>query len=112
MEYLEEFPSLKLTSWCRVRTIQDLLSGFADSDLANSSSLRSTSGNVMIYNKAPIMSLSKMRTTTALSTAEAEYYHDAASMAESKVVYLRKLLEFGFHLNVSDACARTQPRLE
>ena len=45
----------------------------------------------MLYNKAPIMWKSKMQKTTALSTAEAEYY--AASTAGSEVLCLRKLLE-------------------
>ena len=45
----------------------------------------------MLYNKAPIMWKSKMQKTTALSTAEAEYY--AASTAASKVLYLYKLLK-------------------
>ncbi len=91
MEYLEGFPSLKLTHRRRVGAIRDLLSGFADSDWRNSSSRRSTSGNLMLYNKAPIMWKSKMLKTTALSTAEAEYY--AASTAGIEVLYLRKLLE-------------------
>jgi hypothetical protein len=75
----------------RVGAIRDLLSGFTDSDWGNSSSRRSTSGNLMLYNKAPIMWKSKMQKTTALSTAEAEYY--SASTAGSEVLYLRKLLE-------------------
>ena len=45
---------------------------------------------VMLYNKSLIMWKSKMQTTMALSTAEAEYY--SASMADSKVFYLRDLL--------------------
>ena len=68
----------------------DLLSGFADADWGNSSSRRSTSGMVMLYNKSPIMWKSKMQKTTALSTAEAEYY--SASMAGCEVLYLRDLL--------------------
>jgi hypothetical protein len=72
MEYLEWFPSLKFTNQRRVGAIRDLLSGFADSNWGNSSSRRSTSGNLMLYNKAPIMWKSKMQKTTALSTAEAE----------------------------------------
>jgi hypothetical protein len=91
MEYLEGFPSLKLTYRRRIGVRRDLLSGFADSDWGNSSSRRSTSGNLMLYNKAPIMWKSKMQKTTALSTAEAEYY--SASTAASEVLYLRKLLE-------------------
>jgi hypothetical protein len=74
MEYLEGFSSLKLTYRRRKGVIHDLLSGYADSDWGNSSSRRSTSGNLMLYNNSPIMWRSKMQKTTALSTAEAEYF--------------------------------------
>ena len=46
---------------------------------------------VMLYNKSPIMWKSKMQKTTALSTAEAEYY--SASMAGCEVSYLLALLQ-------------------
>jgi hypothetical protein len=91
MEYLEGFPSLKLTYRRRTGAMRDLLSGFAESDWGNSSSRRSTTGNLMLYNKAPIMWKSKMQKSTALSTAEAEY--NAASTAGSEILYLCKLLE-------------------
>ena len=70
----------------------DLLSWYADADWGNSSSRRSTSGmvTVMLYNRLPIMWKSKMQKTTALSTAEAEYY--SASAAGCEVLYLRALL--------------------
>ena len=69
----------------------DLLSGYAHADWGKSSSRRSTSGMVMLYNKSPIMWKSKMQKTTALSTAqEAEYY--SASAAGCEVLYLRALL--------------------
>ncbi len=45
----------------------------------------------MLYNKAPIMWKSKMQKTTALSTAEAEYY--STSTAGTEILYLRALLE-------------------
>ncbi len=45
----------------------------------------------MLYNKAPIMWKSKMQKTTALSTAEAEYYF--ASTAGTEILDLRALLE-------------------
>jgi hypothetical protein len=54
-------------------------------------SRRSTSGTLMLYNKATIMWKSKMQKTTALSTAEAEYY--SASTASTEILYLRALLE-------------------
>jgi hypothetical protein len=44
----------------------------------------------MLYNKSPIVLKSKMQKTTALSTAEAEYY--SASMADCEVLHLRALL--------------------
>ena len=65
MEYLDGFLSLKLTYRRSIGASRDLLSGFADSDWGNSSSRRSTSGNLMLYNKAPIMWKSKMQKTTA-----------------------------------------------
>ena len=45
----------------------------------------------MLNNKAQIMWKSKMQKTTALSTAEVEYY--TASTTGSEVLYLSKLLE-------------------
>jgi hypothetical protein len=90
MEYLEGFPSLKLT-YRRRTGVDDGLSGYADSDWGNSSSRRSTSGNLCFYNRSPISWRSKMQKTTALSTAEAEYY--AASTEATEVLYLRILLE-------------------
>ena len=42
---------------------------------------------VMLYNKSLIVCKSKMQKTTALSTAEAEYY--SASTAATEVLYLR-----------------------
>ena len=45
----------------------------------------------MLYNKSPIMWQSKMQKTTALYTAEAEYY--SASAAGVDVLFLRNLLE-------------------
>ncbi len=84
MEYLEGFPSLKLTYLRHVGAIRDLLSGFADSDWGNSSSRKSTSGNFMLYNKAAIMWTSKIPKSTALSTAGAEY--NAASTAGCEVL--------------------------
>ena len=84
MAYLEGFPSMKLTYLRLIGASRDLLSGFADSDWGNSSSRRSTSVNLMLYNKASIMWKSKMQKTAlaALSTADAEYY------ADSNVTYL------------------------
>ena len=68
----------------------DLLSGYADADWGNSSSRRSTSGIIMVYNKSPIVWKSKMQKTTAISTAEVECY--SASAAGREVLYLRDLL--------------------
>jgi hypothetical protein len=66
MEYLEGFSSFKLIY--RQRTgVDDGLSGFADSDWGNSSSRRSTSGTLCLYNRSLIYWRSKMQKTTALS---------------------------------------------
>jgi hypothetical protein len=94
MEYIEGLPSFNITCRRRIKHNQDLLSGYADSDWGNNSSRRSTSGNLMLYNQAPTMWRTKMQKTTALSTAEAEYY---SASAGSDVLYLRKLLgQLGF----------------
>ena len=70
MKYLERLPIMRIT-YRRCQRSGDLLSGFADSDWGNSESRRSTSGNLIMFNDAPIMWRSKMQKTTALSTAEA-----------------------------------------
>ena len=85
MEYLEGNPSFKIT-YRRSEDSSNLLSGYADSDWGNSHSRRSTSGMLLLYNKSPISWKSKMQKTTALSTAEAEYY--SASTAAAEVLYL------------------------
>jgi hypothetical protein len=67
MEYLAGAPSFKITNR-RSKGTSNLLSGYADEDWGNSCSLlESTSGTLMLYNKAPIMWRSKMQKTTALS---------------------------------------------
>ncbi len=73
VEYRAAHPSFKI-KYCRGTKLIDLLSEYADAYWGNSSSRRSTSGMVMLYNKLPIMWKSNMQKTTALSTAEAEYY--------------------------------------
>ena len=90
MEYLEGNPSFKIT-YRLSGGKSNLLSGYADSDWGNSSSRRSTSGMLMLYNKLPISWKSKMQKTTALSTAEAKYY--SASTAAMEVWCLRYLME-------------------
>jgi hypothetical protein len=90
MEYLSNCQSSFKITYRRGMKLVDLLSGFADADWGNSSSSRSTSGMVMLYNKTPIMWKSKMQKTTALSTAKAEYH--SASLAGCEVLYLRDLL--------------------
>ena len=90
MEYLEGFSSLQLTYRRRTGASIDLLTGYADADWGNSSSRRSTSGNLMLYNKSPIMWRSKMQKSIALSTAEAEYY--SVSEMAIEMIYLRNLL--------------------
>ncbi len=70
MENVEGLPSFKITYHRRIKHLQDLLSGYADSDCGNSSSRRSISGNLMLYNQAPIMWRSKMQKTTALMESD------------------------------------------
>ncbi len=65
MEYLEGFSSLQLMYSFQKRVSSDLLTGYTDSNWGNSSSSRSTSGNLMLYNKSPIMWSSKMQRATA-----------------------------------------------
>jgi hypothetical protein len=89
MEYIEGLPSFQITYCTCAGSRRDLLSGYADSDWGNSSSRRSTSGNLMLYNKSPIIWRSKLQKTTALSMAKAEYY--LASAARVNVLFLRNL---------------------
>jgi hypothetical protein len=97
MDYLAAHHSFKIKyhtdnkSNHRGTKLIDLLSRYADADWGNISSRRSTSGMVMLYNKSTIMWKSKMKKTTALSTAEAEYY--SASAAGCEVLYLLALLD-------------------
>ena len=81
MEYLAAHPSFKIKYRSGMKLV-DLWSGYADAEWGKSSSRRSTSGIVMLYNKSPIMWKSKMQKTTALSTAEAEYYSASAAGCE------------------------------
>ena len=50
MEYLVAHPSFKIKYHIGMKLV-DLLSGYADADWGNSSSRRSTSGIIMLYNK-------------------------------------------------------------
>jgi hypothetical protein len=114
MEYLAAHPSFKI-KYHRGTKLIDLLSGYANADWGNRSSSRSTSGMVMLYNKSPIMWKSKMQKTTALLTAEAEYY--SASAAGCEVLYLLALLDsLGFKQKIQGRqeteCARIQSRQE
>jgi hypothetical protein len=90
MEYLKAFPSFKLT-YRRCTGVDNGLSAVAYADWGNSYSRHSTSGNLCFYSRSPILWRTKMQKTTALSTAEAEYY--SASTAATEVIYLRNLLE-------------------
>ena len=88
MEYLAAHSSFKIR-YLKGTKLVDLLSGYADADWGNSSSRRSTSGMVMLYNKSPIMWKSKMQKTTALSTAEAEYYSASAAGCLARASFKR-----------------------
>ena len=72
MEYLTAHPSFKINSRIGMKQV-DLLSRYADADWGNSSSRRSTSGMIMLYNRSQIIRKSNMQKTTALSTAEADF---------------------------------------
>ena len=72
MKYLAGNPSFKII-YRGGMGLADLLSAYADAYRGSSSSRRSTSSMVMLYNKAPIMWNSKMQKPTALSTVGAEY---------------------------------------
>ncbi len=78
-------PSFKITYY-RSKGSSNLISGYADAD-----SRRSTSGTLMLYNKASIMWRSKMQKTSALSTSETKCY--SASAAGTEILYLTALLE-------------------
>ena len=86
MEYLVKYPSFNLDYRKRPKNPRGL-DGYCDSDWGNSSSRRSTTGNIFRYNGDPIHWKTKLQKTIALSTAEAEYY--AASTAAVEVIYLR-----------------------
>ncbi len=92
MEYFAGTPSFKIT-YRRSRGRSNLLSGYANADGGKSCSRRSTSDTLMLHNKALIMWKSKMQKTTALSTAEAEYY--SASTVGTEILYLRALERLG-----------------
>ena len=66
------------------------LEGYCDSDWANHETRRSTTGNLFLYNGAPISWKSKLQKTIALSTAEAEYY--SASTITTEAIWLGDLI--------------------
>jgi hypothetical protein len=69
------------------------LEAYSDSDYAACPTTRkSTSGNLVLYNGAPISWLSSMQSVIALSSCEAEFV--AACECTKEVVYLRQLLDF------------------
>ncbi len=98
MEYLAGTPSFKIT-YRRSKDRSNLLSGHANADWGNSCSLQSTSGTLMLYNKAPIMWKLKMQKATALSTAEAKYYSACTAGTEILVQVLRSSISEPFWNN-------------
>ena len=66
------------------------LTGYNDSDWNDIFSGRSMSGYVFLLNKSVISWKSKLQTTTAISSTEAEYM--SLSMAMQECIYLRQLL--------------------
>ena len=89
MEYLEKHPSFKLDDY-KCPTKPTGLDGYCDADWGTSNNRRSINGNIFLYNGAPIAWKSKLQTSVALSTAEAEYY--SASPGAVEVIYLSQLL--------------------
>ncbi|KAJ9534619.1 hypothetical protein QJQ45_002903 [Haematococcus lacustris] len=67
------------------------LQGYVDADYAGDpDSMRSTTGNVFVLNGAAVTWRSKLQTTVAASTTEAEY--QAAAAGTKEALFLRKLL--------------------
>ena len=65
------------------------LTAFADSDFAgDSEKSQSTSGIVLLVNQKPVMWMSRLQSTIALSTAEAE--HNAITEAAKEIVWSNK----------------------
>jgi hypothetical protein len=90
MEYLENYPSFKLEYKQGPRTGKEL-SAYADADWATDVETRkSISGQVTLFNGAPIMWKSKRQTSIALSSAEAEYM--AVSDISKDIIHMRSLL--------------------
>ena len=76
------------------------LVGYSDADWAGDpSSRRSTTGFIFYLGNSPISWQSKIQTTVALSTTEAEYI--ALSSTTQEAIWLRSLLrEWGFKMNM------------
>ena len=89
MEHLAKYPNFHL-NYCKYPTTVIGLDGFCDANWGISSSRQSTTGNLLLYCSAPVLWKSKLQKTTALSTAEVEYY--SASAVTVEVIYLRSLL--------------------
>jgi hypothetical protein len=71
MECFEAKPSFKLT-YRKLSALSNGLTGFADSDWANSIFRRSTTCSLFLHNCLPISLLSKLHKSIALPTAEAD----------------------------------------
>lgn len=74
----------------------NVLKAYADADFAGDlDDRKSRSGCVILFNKAPILWLSRKQMCTATSTTESEYI--AASLASKEIVWVRRLLaDIGF----------------
>ncbi|KAJ9522068.1 hypothetical protein QJQ45_005125 [Haematococcus lacustris] len=73
------------------RSSSSQLQGYVDADYAGDpDSMRSTTGSVFVFNGAAVTWRSKLQTTVAASTTEAEY--QAAAAGTKEALFLRKLL--------------------
>jgi hypothetical protein len=90
MEYLEQYPSLRLEYRRGARTGKEL-SAYVDSDWGTEIETRkSISGQVALFGMTPISCKSKKQQTIALSSAAAEYM--AVSDFAKEIIYLRSLV--------------------
>ena len=96
-------PNIKCGFECYVDA--DFAGGFSTADPNDPQTCLSRTGYVITYAKCPIIWSSKMQTTIALSTTEAEYV--ALSTALREILFLMELVrefrEYGIHIPNGDA---------
>ena len=85
--YLKHTPDLGIN----LSRNNNILKGTSDADFANDPSGRSTSGTLVQIGENPIIWKSKLQTTTALSTMEAEYY--ALTELIKNILWIKNIAE-------------------